>query len=55
MMPKGSYIVKSGTATLVFHPPIDPKQVSSREELMKAVRQAITSALPAERHDPSGS
>ena len=50
MMPKGSYIAKSGTATLVFHPPIDPKQVSSREDLMKAVRDAITSALPSERH-----
>jgi 1-acyl-sn-glycerol-3-phosphate acyltransferase len=50
MMPKGSYIAKSGTATVVFHPPVDPKQASSREDLMKAVRQAITSALPAARH-----
>lgn len=49
MLPKGSNIVKSGTATLVFHPPIDPKRFSTREELMEAVRQAINSALPAER------
>jgi 1-acyl-sn-glycerol-3-phosphate acyltransferase len=49
MMPKGRNIVKSGTATLVFHPPIDPKQFSTREELMEAVRQAINSALPEER------
>jgi len=49
MMPKGSNIAKSGTATLVFHSPIDPKQFSTREELMEAVRQAINSALPAER------
>jgi len=49
MMPKGSNIAKSGTATLVFHTPIDPKQFSTREELMEAVRQAINSALPAER------
>ena len=49
MLPKGRNIVKSGTATLVFHPPVDPKQFSAREELMEAVRQAINSALPAER------
>jgi 1-acyl-sn-glycerol-3-phosphate acyltransferase len=49
MMPKGSNIVRSGTATLVFHPPIDPKNFSSREALMEAVRDAINSALPAER------
>lgn len=49
MLPKGRNIVKSGTATLVFHPSVDPKQFSAREELMEAVRQAINSALPAER------
>lgn len=49
MMPKGSNIVKSGTATLVFHAPIDPKAFPNREELMEAVREAINSALPAER------
>jgi 1-acyl-sn-glycerol-3-phosphate acyltransferase len=49
MMPKGSSIVKSGTATLVFHPPVDPKQFAAREDLMRAVRDAINSALPAER------
>jgi 1-acyl-sn-glycerol-3-phosphate acyltransferase len=49
MMPKGSSLVKSGTATLVFHPPIDPKQFASREELVQAVRDAINSALPKDR------
>src|SRR5215831_9753443 len=49
MMPKGQAFVKSGTVTLVFHPPIDPKQYASREELMQAVREAINSGLPAER------
>ena len=49
MMPKGSSIVKSGTATLVFHPPVDPKQFASRDELVEAVRAAINSALPPER------
>lgn len=49
MMPKGKLIVKGGTATLVFHAPVDPKQFASREELMEIVRKAINSALPAER------
>jgi 1-acyl-sn-glycerol-3-phosphate acyltransferase len=49
MMPKGSMIVRSGTATLVFHPPVDPKNFASREELMGTVREAIASALPEER------
>jgi hypothetical protein len=42
-------LIKGGTATLVFHPPIDPKGFSSREELVQAVRNAINSALPPER------
>jgi 1-acyl-sn-glycerol-3-phosphate acyltransferase len=49
MMPKGSLFCRPGTVTLLFHPPIDPKQFSSREELMQAVREAINSALPEER------
>lgn len=49
MMPKGSNIVRSGTATIVFHPPIDPRQFSTREALVQAVRDAINSALPEER------
>jgi 1-acyl-sn-glycerol-3-phosphate acyltransferase len=49
MMPKGNVIVRPGTATLVFHPPVDPKQYSSREELMQAVHDVINGALPAER------
>lgn len=48
MMPKGSSIVRGGTVTVVFHPPIDPAKFSSREDLMEAVRQAIASALPEE-------
>jgi len=49
MMPKRSLIVKPGTATLVFHPPVDPRDFSSREELMQAVWEKINSALPVER------
>jgi 1-acyl-sn-glycerol-3-phosphate acyltransferase len=49
MLPKGSNIVRGGTATLVFHPPIDPKQYPSREELIEAVWNAIHSSLPEEQ------
>jgi 1-acyl-sn-glycerol-3-phosphate acyltransferase len=49
MMPKSSLIVKPGTATLVFHPPVDPKKFASREELMEAVWEKIKSALPKDR------
>jgi 1-acyl-sn-glycerol-3-phosphate acyltransferase len=51
MMPKGSIIARSGTATLVFHTPIEPQQFGSREELMQAVRNAINSALPEHRRN----
>jgi 1-acyl-sn-glycerol-3-phosphate acyltransferase len=49
MMPKGASLIRSGTATLVFHSPIDPKQFASREDLVHAVRDAINSVLPKER------
>jgi 1-acyl-sn-glycerol-3-phosphate acyltransferase len=49
MMPKGKFASKGGTATVVFHPPIDPKRFSSREELTEAVENAIRSALPRGR------
>jgi len=43
--PKGSMAIKPGTATVVFHPPIDPKQFPEREALMDAVRDSIASAM----------
>jgi 1-acyl-sn-glycerol-3-phosphate acyltransferase len=46
MMTKGSLRIKPGTAHLAFHQAIDPKQFATREELMMAVRAAITSGLP---------
>lgn len=49
MMPKGKWAATGGTATVVFHPPIDPKKFSSREELTEAVAQSIRSSLPPER------
>jgi 1-acyl-sn-glycerol-3-phosphate acyltransferase len=49
MMPKGRTFVRPGTATLEFHPPVDPGCFSSREELTQAVHDAINAALPEER------
>lgn len=46
MMAKGSLRVKPGTAHIVFHAPLDPKQFATREELMAAMRAAIASGLP---------
>ena len=47
MMTKGSLRIKPGTAHVVFHPALDPKQFATREQLVAAVREAIASALPA--------
>jgi 1-acyl-sn-glycerol-3-phosphate acyltransferase len=44
--PKGHFKVSPGTITIVFHPPMDPKQFSSREELLDAVHAKVESALP---------
>lgn len=45
MLPKGSFRLHPGTATVVFHEPIAPANFASREELMQAVRDAIANAL----------
>lgn len=46
MMAKGSLRAKPGTAHIVFHAPLHPKQFATREELMAAMREAIASGLP---------
>ena len=46
MMAKGSMRIRPGTAHVVFHPPITPRDYETREELMDAVRAAIASGLP---------
>lgn len=45
LMPKGSLKVHPGTARVIFHEPIEPKDYASREDLMAAVRAAIESGL----------
>lgn len=45
--PKHRFALKAGTVTVIYHPAIDPKDYSDREELMNAVWNAIASGLPA--------
>jgi 1-acyl-sn-glycerol-3-phosphate acyltransferase len=46
MMRKGSIAITPGVARIEFLPAIDPASYGTREELMRAVRQAIAEALP---------
>lgn len=48
IMPKGRFAIRPGTATVIFHPPIEPQEFTSRECLMEKVRAAINSGLPEE-------
>ena len=46
LMAKGSFAIKRGTAHIIFHPPVYPRDFATREELLQAVRNAIASGLP---------
>jgi 1-acyl-sn-glycerol-3-phosphate acyltransferase len=46
MMAKGSARIRPGTAQVIFHPPLYPRDYATRDELLKAVRAAIASGLP---------
>jgi 1-acyl-sn-glycerol-3-phosphate acyltransferase len=48
IMPKERFAIKPGTAMVIFHPPIEPKDFGSRECLMEKVRAVIESGLPEE-------
>jgi len=53
MMAKHSLRLQPGDAHLIFHAPIYPKNFTTREELLQAVRTAISSGLPEwMRNDP---
>jgi 1-acyl-sn-glycerol-3-phosphate acyltransferase len=47
--PKTRFALRPGTATVIFHPPIEPHAFRDRDALMQAVRDTIASALPRER------
>ncbi|HYA94717.1 MAG TPA: lysophospholipid acyltransferase family protein [Terriglobales bacterium] len=44
--PKGRFAIRPGTATVIFHEPVDPKAYASQDELLDAVRERIHSGLP---------
>ncbi|KAA6461308.1 1-acyl-sn-glycerol-3-phosphate acyltransferase [Acidobacteria bacterium AB60] len=46
MMSKGSLRVLPGTAHIVFHPPLYPRDFAQRDDLMQTMRNAIASGLP---------
>jgi 1-acyl-sn-glycerol-3-phosphate acyltransferase len=52
LMPKGRFAIKPGTATVIFHPPIEPENFGSRECLMEKVRAVIESGLPGDLREP---
>ena len=47
--PKTRFALRPGTATVIFHPPLDPHTYRDRDDLMTRVRDAIGGMLPAER------
>lgn len=46
--PKHRFSIKPRVATVVYHPPVDPREFSDRDALMAAVRESIASSLPEE-------
>ncbi|MGA9062323.1 MAG: lysophospholipid acyltransferase family protein [Terracidiphilus sp.] len=46
ILPWGSVRIHPGTAHIVFHPPVNPADYATRDDLSDAVRAAIASALP---------
>jgi 1-acyl-sn-glycerol-3-phosphate acyltransferase len=45
LLPKGRLLLKAGTISVTFHPPLDPAEYSEKEALMEAVRGAIEAGL----------
>jgi 1-acyl-sn-glycerol-3-phosphate acyltransferase len=46
ILPPASLRIRPGVVHIVLHPPIDPANYATREELSEAVRAAIASGLP---------
>ena len=46
MMPRGRISIRQGTVKIIFHAPLFPRNYSTREDLMEAVRISIASGLP---------
>jgi 1-acyl-sn-glycerol-3-phosphate acyltransferase len=48
IMPKARFRISPGTATIIFHNPIEPAEFGSRDCLMERVRDVINQGLPAQ-------
>ena len=46
IMPKARFRISPGTATIIFHDPIEPAKFGNRDCLMEKVRAAINQGLP---------
>jgi 1-acyl-sn-glycerol-3-phosphate acyltransferase len=46
IMPKARFRISPGTATIIFHDPIEPAEFGDRDCLMEKVRAAINQGLP---------
>jgi len=44
--PRGEFAIHPGTATVIFHEPLNPAAYPSQEDLMKAVRDRMAGGLP---------
>jgi 1-acyl-sn-glycerol-3-phosphate acyltransferase len=53
IMPKARFRISSGTAKIVLHDPIEPKDFGTRECLMERVRSVINQGLPPEYQTPA--
>lgn len=51
--PKNRFALRPGTATIIFHPAINPGDFADHAALMNAVSEVIASALPPERRGAS--
>ena len=47
-MPKARFSIKPAKVHVIFHPPIEPRDFGSREDLMEKVREVIDGGLPEE-------
>ena len=49
ILPKGKFFLRRGQATIIFHPPVLPSAYPDQRDLIAAVHDAISSALPPEQ------
>jgi 1-acyl-sn-glycerol-3-phosphate acyltransferase len=48
LLPKGKRVARAGCVSVIFHPVIDSKKFTDKDELLATVKDQIASALPVE-------